>query len=305
MGKTKWYSATETSQQEFDFARRHTTSQRTRRENAHHVDGGIIQSNRKGIPAENLPLPDLMRLMWTRFRRSLIALRYQSKKYTFGLVTPRVALNGGLVGMAGWLLLSNSSPVQPIVFQTADHNGFATETSLDISSSKSTPRANRWKSSNEAAPVSASELYDDQVKDYIERFGPIAQKEMAQFRIPASISLAQGLIESRAGTSKLAKNNNNHFGIKCFSRRCKKGHCSNFTDDTHKDFFRKFESPWESWREHSKLLASGRYRRLQKYGSDYRQWAFGLESVGYATDRSYAEKLIGIIQRYNLHRFDR
>ena len=89
---------------------------------------------------------------------------------------------------------------------------------------------------------------------------------MEKYGIPASISLAQGLIESRAGSSKLAVNNNNHFGIKCFSRHCRKGHCTNFTDDTHKDFFRKFPSPWESWRAHSQLLSSGRYTKLRKNG---------------------------------------
>lgn len=72
---------------------------------------------------------------------------------------------------------------------------------------------------------------------YIERFAPIAVQEMEKYGIPASISLAQGLLESRAGTSKLAVQTNNHFGLKCFSRGCKKGHCKNFTDDTHKDFF--------------------------------------------------------------------
>ncbi len=128
---------------------------------------------------------------------------------------------------------------------------------------------------------------------------------MEKYGIPASISLAQGLIESRAGSSKLAVNNNNHFGIKCFSRHCRKGHCTNFTDDTHKDFFRKFPSPWESWRAHSQLLSSGRYTKLRKNGRDYRKWAYGLKSIGYATDRTYAEKLIGIIERYELYKYDR
>jgi flagellum-specific peptidoglycan hydrolase FlgJ len=113
------------------------------------------------------------------------------------------------------------------------------------------------------------------------------------------------LVESRAGTSRLAKNNNNHFGIKCFSKRCAKGHCTNATDDHHKDFFRKYKSAWESWREHSQLLAGGHYSRLQKCGSDYRQWAYGLKSLGYATDKTYAEKLIGMIERYELYKYDR
>ena len=147
-------------------------------------------------------------------------------------------------------------------------------------------------------------MFQQEAQEYIERYSDIARKEQAQYGVPASISLAQGLIESRAGTSKLAKNNNNHFGIKCFSRHCRKGHCSNFTDDTHKDFFRKFESSWGSWREHSLLLSRGRYKSLHKHGTDYRKWAYGLKSIGYATDRTYAEKLIGVIEKYDLHQFD-
>ncbi|MBU6342692.1 MAG: glucosaminidase domain-containing protein, partial [Bacteroidetes bacterium] len=99
--------------------------------------------------------------------------------------------------------------------------------------------------------------------------------------------------------------NNNHFGIKCFSRKCKKGHCSNFTDDTHKDFFRIFNNPWESWRAHSQMISSGRYAKLKKFGFDYKRWARGLQSIGYATDPNYADKLIGVIEKYELNRYDR
>jgi flagellum-specific peptidoglycan hydrolase FlgJ len=93
--------------------------------------------------------------------------------------------------------------------------------------------------------------------------------------------------------------------MKCFSRNCRKGHCTNFTDDTHKDFFLKFGSAQQSWRAHSKLISAGRYAKLKKFGRDYRRWAYGLKSVGYATDKTYAEKLIGIINRYNLNQYDR
>ena len=157
---------------------------------------------------------------------------------------------------------------------------------------------------NEAAPVSAKQLTEEMALNYIARYHKTAVTEMHRYGIPASISLAQGLVESRAGDSKLARNNNNHFGIKCFSRRCGKGHCSNFTDDTHKDFFRKFKSPWESWRAHSELLQKPLYKRLYR-SKDYRQWAYGLKACGYATDRTYAEKLIGIIERYGLDAYDR
>lgn len=160
------------------------------------------------------------------------------------------------------------------------------------------------KETNECAPVSASQVKGTDVNDYIKRFSKVAITEMEMYGVPASISLAQGLIESRAGKSKLALQANNHFGIKCFSKRCKKGHCMNATDDTHKDFFRKFESPWFSWREHSRMISSGRYAKLKKHGRDYRKWAYGLKAVGYATDRNYAEKLIGIIEKYQLYKYD-
>lgn len=156
---------------------------------------------------------------------------------------------------------------------------------------------------NELAPSTAFKAGD--AKSYIARFNRVAITEMNRYGVPASISLAQGLIESRAGSSKLAVSNNNHFGIKCFSKKCKKGHCSNFTDDSHKDFFVKYPSPWYSWRAHTKLLAGGRYKRLHQYGRNYRKWAYGLKSIGYATDRTYAEKLIGIIERYELFKYDR
>ena len=142
--------------------------------------------------------------------------------------------------------------------------------------------------------------------NYVKRFAAVAKAEMKKFGIPASITLAQGLIESDAGFSRLAKSNNNHFGMKCFSRKCKKGHCSNFTDDSHKDFFRKYETAWESYRAHSRMLNQKRYRPLHKLGKyDYKAWAKGLKKAGYATDKRYAEKLIHIIEELRLYEYDR
>lgn len=141
---------------------------------------------------------------------------------------------------------------------------------------------------------------------YVERFAEVAQTEMGKYGIPASITLAQGLLESNAGESPLATRNNNHFGIKCFSRSCKKGHCTNFTDDSHKDFFRKYNNAWESYRAHSYLLRADRYKPLYKLGStDYKGWARGLKKAGYATDKYYAEKLINLIEELKLHQYDR
>ena len=138
-------------------------------------------------------------------------------------------------------------------------------------------------------------------QQYIRQYAALAVAEMHRYHIPASVTLAQGLLETRAGESKLAKNNNNHFGMKCFSRSCKKGHCTNFTDDTHKDFFLKYPSAWASYRAHSKLLTSGRYKKIT---GDYRQWAHGLKAAGYATDPNYPEALIKLIKLYGLDRLD-
>jgi len=140
---------------------------------------------------------------------------------------------------------------------------------------------------------------------YVDRFVDVAQKEMEKYGIPASITLAQGLLESNCGESRLAVKNNNHFGIKCFSRSCKKGHCSNFTDDSHKDFFRRYSNVWESYRGHSYLLRADRYKGVYKLpADDYKGWARGLKKAGYATDKHYAEKLINLIEDLDLYKYD-
>jgi flagellum-specific peptidoglycan hydrolase FlgJ len=141
---------------------------------------------------------------------------------------------------------------------------------------------------------------------YVQKYAPVARAEMARCGIPASITLAQGLLESNAGQSQLAQKTNNHFGIKCFSSRCKKGHCANFSDDTHKDFFVKYNNARESFRAHSNFLKNGkRYQKLWQLNSnDYRAWARGLAKCGYATDKKYAEKVMNIIQSLHLEQFD-
>lgn len=144
-------------------------------------------------------------------------------------------------------------------------------------------------------------------KEYVQRFAPVAVAEMRKYGIPASIILAQGLLESDAGQSKLAQKTNNHFGMKCFSSRCKKGHCMNFSDDSHKDFFVKYGNTWGSYRAHSQFLKnSKRYAQLFDLDSaDYKSWARGLAKAGYATDKKYAEKLITLINNLQLNKYDR
>ena len=140
---------------------------------------------------------------------------------------------------------------------------------------------------------------------YIETYRAVAEAEMHAHGIPASITLAQGLLESGAGNSTLAQQANNHFGIKCFSRTCSRGHCTNFNDDTHKDFFIVYDSPEESYASHSRVLQRERYAGLFNLSpTDYRGWARGLSEAGYATDPQYASKLIRLIEAFDLHDYD-
>ncbi|MEM0991489.1 MAG: glucosaminidase domain-containing protein [Bacteroidota bacterium] len=141
-------------------------------------------------------------------------------------------------------------------------------------------------------------------KNYVKRFAQTAITEQQKFGIPASITLAQGLLESDAGDSRLAVESSNHFGIKCRSK-CKGCTCRNYTDDSAYDMFRVFESAWESYREHSILLTGDRYKHLLNLEvTDYKNWAHGLKKAGYATDKRYAEKLITIIEFLNLSQYD-
>lgn len=141
---------------------------------------------------------------------------------------------------------------------------------------------------------------------YVDQFKLVALAEMQAHGIPASITLAQGLLESGTGRSTLARKNHNHFGIKCFSKKCRKGHCSNHSDDHHKDFFRIFESPEESYRAHTEVLMKDRYQKLfQLPITDYKSWSHGLRKAGYATDPRYGDKLVRMIEDLELWRYDK
>lgn len=139
---------------------------------------------------------------------------------------------------------------------------------------------------------------------YINLYKDIAIEQMHKYHIPASITLAQGLLESGAGRSELARKANNHFGIKCHSWDGKKIY---HDDDKKGECFRVYKSARDSYEDHSIFLSTGsRYEFLFKYAeTDYVAWARGLKRAGYATSPTYADKLIEIIERYNLDQYDR
>ena len=140
-------------------------------------------------------------------------------------------------------------------------------------------------------------------EDYVKFYSNIAMDEMIQFGIPASITLAQGILESGAGKGRLAVQANNHFGIKCHDWNGKKIY---HDDDEEQECFRKYDNPEYSYRDHSLFLSNrARYSFLfDLKKDDYKQWAKGLKKAGYATDPKYPQKLIDLIQRYQLYKYD-
>jgi len=141
-------------------------------------------------------------------------------------------------------------------------------------------------------------------KDYIDNFKEDAVKEMCLNKIPASIVLAQAMFESANGNSELAKNANNHFGIKCKKEWCGESYAKD--DEEEKECFRKYNSVLESYTDHSMFLKTRpRYAFLFDIPvTDYKAWCVGLKEAGYATDPKYAKRLIDIIEKYKLHELD-
>lgn len=140
-------------------------------------------------------------------------------------------------------------------------------------------------------------------RDYIEKYKATAVRQMRENRIPASIIMAQALLESSAGRSELSVKANNHFGIKCTSEWTGKTMLKD--DDRKNECFRKYDHPEESYRDHSLFLKHDRYSSLYVLEpTDYVAWAKGLKAAGYATDPLYAEKLIRLIENYSLHTLD-
>lgn len=166
-----------------------------------------------------------------------------------------------------------------------------------LSSAKSGSNSKTSSSSSVGRPTMAG-------NDYIAHYKDIAIAEMNKYGIPASIKLAQALLESGNGNSYLAREANNHFGIKCGG--VWKGKSVTRPDDNINDCFRVYENPEQSFRDHSEFLLRPRYSALFKLDkNDYKGWAKGLKAAGYATNPRYPDLLIEMIERYRLDQYDR
>ena len=151
--------------------------------------------------------------------------------------------------------------------------------------------------------VQAQIKWNERYQQYIDQYKDIAIEEMHRWKIPASITLAQGIFESGAGQSELARKGNNHFGIKCNGWEGRKVY---HDDDARNECFRAYNSVFESYEDHSRFLVNGqRYRSLFNLKTtDYKGWARGLKAAGYATNPQYADRLIELIQLYKLYEYD-
>lgn len=158
--------------------------------------------------------------------------------------------------------------------------------------------------SNSNSDMLFSGAQDQKNKSYIRAYSELAVNYHRAYGVPASILLAQALIDSNAGENAAATLNNNHFAIQCHSKNCRKGHCSSLEKGQHKRFYRKYKSVDESWRAHSLMITTGKYRELTN-SKDYQSWANGLEQLGFNEAEEYAKKLIRLIQNYQLGALDK
>lgn len=156
--------------------------------------------------------------------------------------------------------------------------------------------------------IFTQEQYDSLCRVYITKYTLVAQAMMREYGVPASVLLAQGLHETQAGTSRLARENYNHFGIQCLGEKCSSGHCSNPYSHIHKTFFRIYSHPWQGWEAHAQRLSRDlRYAKyLPQQGIRFNAytWTRALQDNNFSADRLYGEKIYNLIQKYNLEELD-
>ncbi|MEN9337015.1 MAG: hypothetical protein RLZZ500_2002 [Bacteroidota bacterium] len=204
----------------------------------------------------------------------------------------------------------NSTPVKrttsPAGTSGTNPVGAVNSKSNEVENEKAreTPSNDNQKTTEVLQATTTVKVTTAMVLAYIEKYKDIAKKDMVDYGIPASITLGQGILESGAGSGPLSTQANNHFGIKCHKEWT--GPTVSYDDDAVGECFRKYSHPHESFKDHSMFLVSReRYASLFRLEQDdYKSWSKGLKAAGYATDPSYPTKLITLIEKYQLYRFD-
>ena len=243
---------------------------------------------------EHGPLPDLdlnlvLKQLVYKLHKVYVAIKYQFYRITAGffdgLSLPWLKL--GVVALAVFILIKKDiqfsinmkAPLAAGLEEGYSHQDAATDELGFVQSV-----AMRSSTSRSAAALpSVEELNEAKVKAYIKRFSRVASAEMEKYGIPASIKMAQGILESHAGTLPASAQNNNHFGVPLAGK--------------------SYNSAWENWRTHS-LLIKDKFSDLFQHGTSYRKWANALASVPYNRDKHYAKKLIDLIEKYQLYLLD-
>lgn len=203
-----------------------------------------------------------------------------------------------------FLILGACSSSKPTVRTSKPSTPIVRNVKKPISKTTSTDNSESRPEPEVLEATSKVKVTTAMVHQYIDDFKETAKSNMKEFGVPASITLAQGILESGVGTGSLSQQANNHFGIKCHKEW--NGPSVLYDDDASDECFRKYQDPSESYRDHSLFLTSrSRYDFLFDLPSgDYKAWAKGLKKAGYATDPKYPDKLISLIERYDLHQYD-
>jgi len=198
-------------------------------------------------------------------------------------------------------LMGCSSSKSPIVTTKAGNSKYDKGS---VYTSKNTTPTTKKSNSETIESTSRTVVTSDVINGYVFHYKDIAMANMKKYGIPASIILAQGILESGSGQGKLAMTANNHFGIKCYTDWT--GDTTNQDDDAAQECFRKYKNPEESFQDHADIVSKRkRYASLFDLPKgDYKAWAKGLKLAGYATDPKYPEKLISYIERYHLDQYD-
>lgn len=263
--------------------RKHNTPGFKANRQMRHANGDPI------IPEINLSM--ILRHLWRGICKILVALRYTLDRATGGLQIHRQLpwFKLGLAALAIFILtkkdiqfsVNMKAPLAEVFNTLGSSNGAVVPTTQQLSMVQ--PMSSSETTTVSRRVATADELDVNAARAYIKRFRKVAIVEMRKFGIPASIKMAQGLLESMAGQSSAAINEENHFGP-AFAKN-------------------HFDSAWENWRAHSLFIQRG-FKSLQSEGTNYKAWAKGLKKSGYSNDPDYDKKLIEVIQRYQLYLLD-
>lgn len=229
----------------------------------------------------------ILRKLWLSLQKLFVALKYQWYKSTAGLLGGKRLswFKLGLAALVIFIVLKKDIQFSINMKAPADTHHSAQQTAQPMQTKvEELGMANLGIKGNASAqPIAIAELDDQKVRTYIRRFSKVAQAEMQKYSVPASIKMAQAILESGAGQNAATLSTNNHFGTPLAGRH--------------------YDSAWESWRMHSVVLRE-HYATLFDYGNDYKKWAKGLKEAGYNKDRKYDKKLNDIIEKYQLYLLD-